>query len=148
MTSSLPTSSRRRGQSALATVAALGLTLLAASAALPAADAQWVVETNSLRILEPSSVAGRHDAAIGDVSRCFFLSFCFFLISFSCSSPSPSSLFSQPLFSFSLFILDPPHLNHHHPSSASRSTAPPSQERSATSRQTPASPSRRRPWSP
>lgn len=72
MTSSLPTSSRRRGQSALATAAALGLTLLAASAALPAADAQWVVETNSLRILEPSSVAGRHDAAIGDVSRCFF----------------------------------------------------------------------------
>jgi len=31
-------------------------------------SAQWVVETNSFRIKEPSSAAGEHDAAIGDVS--------------------------------------------------------------------------------
>lgn len=32
------------------------------------ASAQWVVETNSFRIKEPSAAAGEHDAAIGDVS--------------------------------------------------------------------------------
>lgn len=46
--------------------------LLACAALLAAAAAgaagQWVVETNSLRIVEPASAAGRHDAAIGDVS--------------------------------------------------------------------------------
>lgn len=48
----------------------LSLTALVAVAALAAGAAgQWVVETNSLRIVEPASAAGRHDAAIGDVSR-------------------------------------------------------------------------------
>ena len=88
---------RRRGggggvlSSTAASVAALAL-ILSAAAPGPAA-AQWVVETNSLRILEPSFVAGRHDAAIGDV-RFFFLTFrlvSFFLFSFFFSTSSPSS---------------------------------------------------------
>ncbi len=45
---------------------AVVLCILLLSCAL--ASAQWVVETNSFRIKEPSSAAGEHDAAIGDVS--------------------------------------------------------------------------------
>lgn len=45
---------------------AVVLCVLVLSCAL--ASAQWVVETNSFRIKEPSSAAGEHDAAIGDVS--------------------------------------------------------------------------------
>lgn len=44
------------------------LTLAVAAAVASSTHAQWVVETNSLRIVEPASAAGRHDAAIGDVS--------------------------------------------------------------------------------
>lgn len=32
---------------------------------------QWVVETNSIRVKEPSKIAGEFDAAIGDVSNPF-----------------------------------------------------------------------------
>ena len=42
--------------------------LLLASLALQA-SAQWVVETNSFRIKEPSDAKGEYDAAIGDVRR-------------------------------------------------------------------------------
>ena len=31
-------------------------------------SSEWTVETNSLRVKEPSSLQGDHDAAIGDVS--------------------------------------------------------------------------------
>ena len=44
----------------------LVLGLLMTSCAI--ASAQWVVETNSFRIREPSNVEGEYDAAIGDVS--------------------------------------------------------------------------------
>ena len=45
------------------------LVALAATVAGPApAAAQWKVETNSLHIKEPTSIAGDFDAAIGDVS--------------------------------------------------------------------------------
>lgn len=44
------------------------LVALTATAAAPTASAQWKVETNSLHIKEPSSIAGDYDAAIGDVS--------------------------------------------------------------------------------
>ena len=43
----------------------LVLGLLMTSCAI--ASAQWVVETNSFRIREPSNVEGEYDAAIGDV---------------------------------------------------------------------------------
>ena len=51
-----------RGRALAALAAVLALALLA-----PPAAAQWVVETNSLRIKTPASAAGEYDAAIGDV---------------------------------------------------------------------------------
>lgn len=35
------------------------------------AQAEWTVETNSLRVKEPSTLQGDHDSAIGDVWPCF-----------------------------------------------------------------------------
>ena len=90
-TSSSSYRSRRSG--VLSATAAAALALLASAARAPTASAQWVVETNSLRILEPSSVAGRHDAAIGDVSKVFV----FLLVLCYRSSFSSSHVSSQPL---------------------------------------------------
>ena len=53
-----------------------GAALVAAAAALALPNpttAQWKVETNSLHIKEPTSIAGDFDAAIGDVSVVLFL---------------------------------------------------------------------------